>query len=241
MSLVVDLITPSPSFGTVTVKTDCRISVDLITLSVYTGALAAKTEVSFEMVDYSLSSSSSEAITFYRTYTQLNAADFDGNPQFYFEIDYVNADASDRTITLRDITNLSDRATATATQSTSDNTRTRSTAFSPASGEVVYAITVPQTTGNNAVKIWAARIVVVQDSTATKTVIDIPLLSEISYGYTQLNDYIGYVGRQTGTTYGQYNPTFHTRWLKTASNWGTVSECALDIVHCSNNAAYTST
>jgi hypothetical protein len=174
---------------------------------------AANVEVSFEMVDPGLSSLAAGSTSFLRTALGLNAADFDGSPEFYFEVVATNSDSSARTVTLYDVTNSTNRATISVPASTTSLSRLRSSAFSPASGNVIYRVVTPQTTNDNQVQVSAARIVVVQTA-ATKTVVQIPLTG-YEFASKQAEDADGYTSVKVGTTYGQQTANYFSRWLKT--------------------------
>lgn len=188
---------------------------------------AAALETCRELIDYGVASLAASTVNLASTQRQVDAADYDGNPLFYFEVVATNAHAdTDYDVTLYDVTNATARVTVTVPHG-SANARLRSAAFSPASGAVVYSVLVPQTAANNNVLVFSGRIVIVQDSTATKTVISYPwggpLVSSTSSAATSW-DY-GF-----GLAYAQTSAVSHSRWLKTASAWATVSGCALDVV-----------
>lgn len=194
----------------------------------------------FEMVGVPLLASDSAAIVFLRTYTQLDAADFDGSPSFYFEVVAKNANTSTNyDVTLRDVTNAADKASLPVTKNTGGNiARYRSSAFSPAAGANVYAVSLPQTASTSQLYVYSARLIVVQ-SGATKTVVDFPLARKGEADASTGNTNAVCIDRTSGTTYGQPTTARFARFLKTAANWATVSGCALDAVVASNSAAAT--
>jgi hypothetical protein len=206
-------------------------------------AYTAKIESVFEMVDYGLASSSAAISSFNRSLTQLNKGDFDGDPQFFFEIVATNANASvDYDVILRDVTNSADVATITVVHQGVATLfgRQRSAALALAAGEVVYQVKLPKTGANSDVVVHAARIIVQQGATATKTVVEIPLI-HAGYNLPSGSDTVYPDSSSNGTSYSQTTPNKYTRWLKTASAWATVSGCALDAVISSSNAAATAT
>lgn len=143
-------------------------------------------EVPIEMIDYGLSSSSSSAIVFDRAQIYLDSDDYD-EATYYFEIVASNGNASyDYDVDLYDVTGSAVKATITIPKSSS-TTRFRSTSWSPADNTTrVYAVQTPQTASYNNVRIHTARVIVVQQN-ATKTRIQIPLLSGdyATYSYSQ--------------------------------------------------------
>ena len=203
---------------------------------------SAKLEVHFPMFTVSGLGIDTGATTFLRSQTQLNAADFDGNPLFYFEANINNTDASnDLQVFLIDTTNAN-QVMATLTGTKGVSSIYRSTAFTPNSGEVVYAVRTAQTVSINTLYVRQCRIVVVQDATATKTVISIPLIVS---NYSNINSSDAntvYSGRSgLSTSYTQETSGYFYRFLKTASNWDTVSGCALDLCYSSSSGSATGT
>jgi hypothetical protein len=194
-------------------------------------AFKAALEVPFEMIDYGVSSALAGAMIFTRTKIRLNAADFDGNPVFYFESIASNENVSTAySVTLRDVTNSTDKASNSYAANTSSATRKRSTSFSPASGDVEYAVSIPQTAADNDVKCFVCRIIVVQDSTATKTVIEFPLGCMTSGSYVNTESTSANWDSLTSTSYGQGTAGRYARFRKNAVDWATVSGCAIDAV-----------
>jgi len=204
----------------------------------YTSALEVALEMGESVGARSITTGTSEPL---RYRMQFNAADFDA-ATYYFEIDWAsNADAAPRNVILRDITNGADKATISVTNGLAGS-RLRSTSFSPVAGEVVYSVTMPQSTVEANVQINGARVVVVQTSAATKTVIDIPMLNAKMWdGDTSVNATSGEC--DASTTYNQGTGREHQfyRFAKTASNWATVSGCALDMVYTSGWSDETAT
>jgi hypothetical protein len=202
-------------------------------------ASSAKLEHAFEMLDATTASNTTGTYQPVRSSVQLNAADFDGTPAFYFEIVAYNGNSSnDYNVSLIDVTNSATKATCAVPKNTSASTRIRSTSFSPSAGDILYRVQLPQTASSMNVMVYTARIVVVQGADATKTVIDIPLTGNATNS-APADAGAFLIGK--GTTYTQYYSERHSRWLKVASAWDTVSGCALDAVVLSANGAYTAT
>jgi hypothetical protein len=191
------------------------------------------------MIDYGCASAAAGEIIFVRTYTQLNAADFD-QATFYFEVVAFDNNASiDYDVTLRDTTNSTDKATCSIVHGGFVK-RIRSTSFTPAAGEVVYAIKLPATGADNDLRVYEASIVVVQGSTATKTVISIPFCSA-QYNSTSLLVTSGESGMRGGlsTSYTQETTGRCSTFLKTAANWPTTGiSCAIDAVVANTSTSY---
>lgn len=101
-------------------------------------------------------------------------------------------------------------------------------AFSPVSGANVYALKLPATAVIDTLRVYAARIIVRQ-SNATKTRIQIPLLIGNYSGYTS-NDTpsTAYLLAVAGGTYS--NGTYSYRWKKREENMLGLSHFDLDFV-----------
>jgi hypothetical protein len=110
---------------------------------------------------------------FNRTKVRLNDADYDGSPSWYFEVVAKNTDNRDKIVTLK--TNSGTKATITLPANTTSPVRFRSASFTPDSGWALYYLNLPDTTSDYQLIVWSSRIII-QQTHATKTRIQIPLL-----------------------------------------------------------------
>ncbi len=192
--------------------------------------------VPIEMVNRGISSTRGSATTFGRSAIYFNIANYDGSPTVALEIIASNGHAStDYDVTLRDVTNSSDKVAITVTHGDSVK-RLRSSAFSPAAGNNLYEITMPSTEADNNVIVYVARLIVTQTN-ATKTRVQIPLMGYAYNGYnkTDVGYYTDYV---QGATYTQTGAQYNSMWTRTASNWGTVDSYDFECVMETNSASY---
>lgn len=187
------------------------------------------------MVGTGLASTTSE-VTFTRTATPLNAANYDGTCVYEFEIVAINSNATNAyDISLYDATNAAVKATVSVTKDTT-STRYRSAPFSPAAGNNIYQVRIAASEAANDIKVYLARIVVTQTA-ATKTRIQVPLVAN-AYGTTSNSD--GYLTDfSAGASYTQGNPGRYAYWKRDDAAWGTVSGYALEAVLSTNDASGT--
>lgn len=172
--------------------------------------------VPLEMVDYPVASRNTGINELHRSYMALNDADYDG-ATYYLQIVATNANASNNySVTLRNITDSTDAVSISVPLSTTTRTRYLSASFSPASGNKTYAIHLPQTAASSDVKVYSARIIVVQSS-ATKTRIQFPLIAALwSVSPASAEDYIDH---RNNTAYGQGVAGNYSRFLKESGVW----------------------
>lgn len=127
------------------------------------------------------------AKTWSGTAFKFDAGDYDG-ATFYFEVVAVNSNASTAySPVLYDQTNGTDRASVSVAASTTTAKRLRSSSFTPASGNVEYRVKLPQTAVASQLKVYVARVVVVQVD-ATKTVLYRPLMNGAPGGASSYDD-----------------------------------------------------
>ncbi|MDY6950740.1 MAG: LamG-like jellyroll fold domain-containing protein [Thermodesulfobacteriota bacterium] len=193
-------------------------------------------EVPIEMIDSGISSRATTE-NFIRSAIRLDEADYDG-ATYYFEIVAENIDNYDHTVELADISNSHIKSTITVPGDTDVPTRWRSKPFTPNSGNNEYQLRLYGEATENILKVYAARIVVVQVN-ATRTRIQIPLLSGSATAYSNL---LG-IGTDTtsATTYTQNLPDGFSLWQKDLSAWGDLADGApwtLEAVFGSTNGSY---
>jgi hypothetical protein len=106
------------------------------------------------MVDYGLSSST-YPVLFFRSYTSLNTADYDGTVTYTFEVVAYNTDTVSHNVSLID--ELGVALTSIPIPSGSSSVRLRSS-FTPDTGEGLYRVQLDATTSNDQLKAETARI-----------------------------------------------------------------------------------
>jgi uncharacterized delta-60 repeat protein len=183
------------------------------------GIPGASLEVPIEMIDQGISSQTSQ-VEHTRSAVRLNEADYDGATEdYYFEVVAENLDISDRYVYLKDVTHGSTKASRLVPGNTLDKTRLR-IPFMPASGNNEYRIIVEGTSSDNQLRIFAARIIVVQED-AYNTRIQIPLLNHSHSGYSNATD----VGSDniSSTSYSQEDEFRFSIWKKNISAWGDIA------------------
>jgi len=163
--------------------------------------------------------------TFARTKTALDPANYDG-AAYWFEIVTVNNDSVSHDITLWDATNGAAASTITVVNGTSGITRKRATAaFTPAAGNCTYEILIPQTTADDNVKVYTARIIVIQTN-ATKTRIQIPLAAGVDVQCSYLDNNANYLDRRNTASYGAGTSNYYRYHLKEAGVYATLGATA---------------
>jgi len=208
---------------------------------VFAGDGNAKTEIQFDLVDFGLSVQTTEKI-WTETWYRFNKDDFDGNVQFYWEVVASNSSTSNTlNVNLYDTNNSSSVGSITVLANTGTTySRYRSSAMTLNSGDIKYAV---QTAGeiDGDTYVYAARIIVVQDETATKTVIPIAMNGKDDWWYSSspnietLQDNV--------TTWQQKDlgsnvPQRHYRFHKNASNWGGIDHCVFEGSLRTNNGDF---
>jgi hypothetical protein len=173
-------------------------------------------EVPLEMIDRGISSHTSTR-THERSAIYFNIAEYDGaTVNYYFEIVANNDNTTTAyNVYLTDQTNGVDRLTVPVDPG-AVRVRYRFP-FTPVAGNNEYCMKVEGTAVVDQVKVFAARIIVVQTN-ATKTRIQIPLLNHgfngSANGTTAATDAV------TITTYSQNAETRFSLWKKDLSAWG---------------------
>jgi hypothetical protein len=177
-------------------------------------------EVPIEMIDLGLSSGTA-ARTFARSAVRLDAEHYDG-ATYYFEIVASNANQNyDYAVELIDVDNGNEtRCSKAVPYSTTTPTRLRTPAFTPASGNNEYQVRLSGTDLDDELKVYAARIIVVQNN-ATKTRIQIPLLSG-PFDFTS-NAPDASADDTDSITYAQKYPDHFSLWKKDESVWGDIA------------------
>lgn len=130
-------------------------------------------EVPIELSMIPCGSLAERAQDFNRTKVRLNDADYDGSPAWYFEVIAKNTDTREKIVILK--TNSGTTATITVPANTVFPMRFRTPPFTPESGWALYYLNLPATTSDYQLIVWSSRIII-QQTHATKTRIQIPLL-----------------------------------------------------------------
>lgn len=196
-------------------------------------------EVPIELCEYGMTSATT---AYASTYQRINfdSSNYDG-ATYYFEIVYTNGNTTTNyNVGLRDVTNSSTKVNIQANMNVSARTRARSASFTPASGNNVYAVYSPATASSSQVVVYEARIVVVQ-SNATKTRIQIPLLNR---NYNDSAAYNAqYVDNRNVASLGQSVSRYFPIWKYVAGDWATIPSNGLSFESCvaSSNASATAT
>lgn len=170
---------------------------------------------------------------FNRSLLPFNSSDYDGTCTYYFEVVASNVNASNAySVYLYDSTNATVEATCSVPANTTvaNSTRIRSSAFTPASGDVTYKVRLDATGTASDLGVYAARIIIVQED-ATKTRIQIPLLGAYASLTEKQDTQYDAADYTTSTTYTQGLPHFHAMWARDDADWGTGTtfefECAM--------------
>lgn len=175
--------------------------------------------VPIEMIAECPSSSDTAEKTFRKTSTNLDPANYDGTCTYYFEVVAQNLDASNGyDIHLYDQTNSSEVATCPVDANQTDAKRIRSSSFVPAEGNCNYRVRLHQTSVASDLKVFSARIVVVQVG-ATKTRIQIPLLTK---GYATVSSTDPSNVYVNSTTTYTASASYCVQWKRNDAAWGTV-------------------
>jgi len=177
--------------------------------------------VPIEMCSAGLASQT-EQVTFERSKVQLDPTNYDG-ATYYFEIVTTTPTTTSYNVELYDVTNATVEATIATGTSALTYKRLRSGAWTPAAGNSTFAVRIDATTSANDVRIFAARIIVVQ-ANATKTRLQIPLGSYGYSGYKADATTNASFDEMTGTTgYGQTYPAHCVLWKKEAAKLATIA------------------
>ena len=179
-------------------------------------------EVPIELSMIPCGSLAARAQDFNRTKVRLNDADYDGSPAWYFEVIAKNTDTRDRTVTLK--TDSGTKAIITIPANTTSPVRYRTASFTPDRGWALYYLNLPVTTSDYQMIIWSSRIII-QQTHATKTRIQIPLLGRPGdphlYNWAIYNEGPPVWPRVTSlVSSGIWEELGHTRrWLKEANKY----------------------
>jgi hypothetical protein len=149
------------------------ISKDAVAEESRSRATGLDLEVPIELSMIPCGSLAARAQDFNRTKVRLNDADYDGSPAWYFEVIAKNTDIRDKIVTLK--TDSGTKATITIPANTKSPVRYRTASFTPDSGWALYYLNLPVTTSDYQMIVWSSRIII-QQTHATKTRIQIPLL-----------------------------------------------------------------
>ncbi len=149
------------------------ISKDTIAEESKSRTMGLDLEVPIELSMIPCGSLAARAQEFNRTKVRLNDADYDGSPAWYFEVIAKNTDSQDKTATLK--TDSGTKATITIPANTTSPARYRTASFTPDNGWALYYLNLPDTKSDYQLIVWSSRIII-QQTRATKTRIQIPLL-----------------------------------------------------------------
>ena len=166
----------------------------------------------------------------------LDPADYDG-ATYYFEIVAKNTDSVNRNVYLRRTTGgAAYHATITVGAGTANFTRYRvALSAAPAAGKQQYLVRVTDTTSAAQLVVSTARVIV-QQTNATKTRIQIPLV-EKNHDISQVGS--GRADTTTSNVYTQGDPDKYSLWIKDSSKYADISGWALEAVLDNNSATAT--
>lgn len=182
--------------------------------------MSTNLESVWELVDYGLASGTSAAIQFVRTSTTIDSGWFDGVSHVYFEIVATNSDSSTKTVEC--LYGSSTFTTIDVPSGTTDPKRIRSSDLSYLiSGANTYTVSAPATTSASQLKVYVARIIVVQ-SGASKTAIQVPMTRRSINLTSSGDDTTAAVDSIASTQYSQSANYVYARWKYVASDWDTI-------------------
>lgn len=186
------------------------------------GLAGVNLEVPIEMIDRGISSPTSTT-DFARSEVLLDKANYDGDTvDYYFEIVAKNTDDANRYVSLIDKSNGNTvKASQLVPTGTTDRTRFRlALSDYPVAGNNRYRIRLDGTTTAETLKVFAARIVIVQTD-ATQTRIQIPLLN---HGFAGMSQATGAGTDNTSATgWSQGEAARFTIWKRDTSVWGDIA------------------
>jgi hypothetical protein len=186
-------------------------------------ASGIKLQVPIEMADVALASTTG-ASTWEQTKTSLDTNDYDGNPTYNFEI-VVSNGTTNATYTVAIVDSAGAvKATITLDAGSAgvyNNPKRYRTSFTPNNGSDSYRVKTGATTNIDEVEVYAARMIVTQDSSVTKTRIQIPLANHA-------NDLPGsstttILDSTTSSSFGQPVTDNYGIFLLTLGNFATIS------------------
>jgi hypothetical protein len=128
------------------------------------------------MVDLGLKSDNGGMTIFGRTMTTLDTGAYDGSPAYFFEVVAQNTSGAPYAVSLYDVNDsINPVASVTIPAATTYTKRVRAS-WTPNSGANTYQVAIAQTGAVGDVIVYSARMLV-QQTSATKTKIYIPLIS----------------------------------------------------------------
>lgn len=199
--------------------------------------MALNIEVPLEMCEYGMQSATTARTSTYQI-INMDPGNYDG-ATYYFEIVAINANTTNAySVSLRDVTGSTNKVSISVPANTTARTRIRSASWTPTSGNRVYSTYIAATAVASNIIVYEARIVVVQ-SNATKTRIQIPLLNR------NYNDSAAYNAQYVdnrnvasdGQSVSRYFPIF--KYVATAFSSVPASGFALESCVASSNASGT--
>jgi hypothetical protein len=178
--------------------------------------------VPIEMADRGLSSNTT-AITFARTRTSLNPADYVGaTADYFFEIVADNTNTTTAYIvTIVDSANIA-ITTANITVPASTTAKRFRVLFTPNSAADNYRVKVAATAIASQVKVHSARIIVEQTA-ATATKIYIPLAGSDFAGESNNDTTTATITSTTSTTFIQPTANLFYQWTRTDANYDAIA------------------
>lgn len=201
--------------------------------------MALNLEVPLEMCEYGMQSATTARTSTYQI-INMDPGNYDG-ATYYYEIVATNANTTNGyAVSLRDVTGSTNKVSITVPANTTARTRLRSSSWTPTSGNRVYSTYIAATAAASNIIVYEARIVVVQ-SNATKTRIQIPLLNR---NYSDNAAYTAqYVDNRNNASDGQsvsrYFPIF--KYVAAAFSNVPASGFSFETAVASSNASATAT
>jgi parallel beta-helix repeat protein len=185
-------------------------------------------EVPIDMVDHGLEVPSGTGTTnFNRAQIFVDANDYDG-ATYYFEIVAKNTDSSAKPVYFRRTTSTAtNHATITVPAGTANYTRYRvPLSINPLTGKNQYLVRLTKTTSAAQLIVSSARLIV-QQTNATKTRIQIPLV-EKNHDIYQVGS--GRADTTTSSVYTQGDADKYSLWKKDSSQYADISGWTLEAV-----------
>ena len=172
-----------------------------------------------------LSSSGAPGTTYFeRSVAFIDDSWFDGTITAYFQFVATNTDSSDRDVHCATFFSTVDKVTVSVPSGTTSRTLFESSSFSLTSGSKGYGIGLDETTSNDQLKVYSARLVIVQTG-ATKTAQQYMITAKQTTAESREDR--GGIGVPTSiwtTNNTSYADTVQScKFLLTKDNWDTVS------------------
>jgi len=190
---------------------DSLVSSDFVQLA----HIVMTLEAPLELADHGFNSATG-AVTFSRLSIGLDTNDYDG-ATYQLEVIVTNTNVS----TAYNIELIDENNTSVLTMNIPANTgvqRIRNN-FTPTTGKHVYRPKTPATASANNLTIFAARIVM-QQTSASKTRLQIPMLQGNSTGGSNLDTTSAAIDTTTSVSYTQATPDLYSIWNYVASRYG---------------------